>query len=61
MRIDPIPRNKSVAFWILVAVLVVFVAVIIGAVLWAVPFWIWTFVIGVGVGLFGYRRWGHGR
>jgi hypothetical protein len=61
MRSDPIPSDKSVAFWIMIAVLVAFVAVIIGAVLWAVPFWMWTFVIGIGVGLFGYRRWGHGR
>jgi hypothetical protein len=61
MRSDLVPRNKSVAFWITAVLLGVMAAVIVGAVLWAVPMWMWTFVLGVGVGVFGYRRWAQAR
>jgi len=61
MRSDLIPQDKSVAFWITVVLLGGVTVVIVGAVLWAVPMWLWTFVLGVGVGVFGYRRWEQAR
>jgi len=61
MQSSLIPHDKSVAFWITAVLLGLMTAVIVGAVVWAVPVWLWTFVLGAGVGVFGYRRWDHAR
>ena len=55
------PRDKGVAFWATTVLLGAVMVVIVGAVVWAMPMWIWTFVLGVGVGVFGYRHWEQAR
>jgi Flp pilus assembly protein TadB len=39
-----------------IVVLALLGALIVGAVLWALPAWFWMFVVGVAVGVVGERR-----
>ena len=52
--------TKKPPLWILVvAGLTTFV--ILAAVVWALPVWLWTFVAGLGFGVIGERRWSQRR
>jgi Flp pilus assembly protein TadB len=44
-----------------IVALVLVGALIVGAVLWALPAWFWMFVVGVAVGVVGERRRAHRR
>lgn len=44
-----------------VVAVAVLAAVIIGAVLWALPAWVWMFALGIAVGVVGERRWARRR
>jgi len=52
--------TKEPALWILV-VLGLTTFVIIAAVVWALPLWLWTFAVGIGAGVIGERRWAQHR